>query len=318
MIIRKLLVLFVTLCPLHSIGATASSTVRSMDDLPPAYHHLMTRSASGYQIDLDRLNHLEKVDEERLDSWSLENLNKGNFLIVQGINFLEHTYEGFYGRWKDRFEPLESIAVPDDSKPYMFSGFWEPIWASASLVNPSKYPTAGSYGVVLDIPPPLIVATYQLDSTTLTHSDIFGKDARDPIPDETDLTDHIKKYMLEYPGCYNSEMFCYRDDEGNVQSGSKRIYAEGETDDSPAFMTPNEMITRGRPKEHNEIKYVPRGRYKGEDYAVGIKGIWYVDKPSGEGMMRKEPLDSSRLAQLNLIARQLNIDLVPISQEDHS
>src|SRR5262249_11768696 len=148
-----------------------------------------------------------------------------------------------------------------------FTGLWESLWLSASLVNPHKFPAVGSYGVILDIPPQLILKTYQLDSTTPVHSDLMERASRGE-----DLNQFVRDYIV-HSGCWNSTMVT--DEHGGPIP--KRIYAPGETDDSPHFMTPDEMITRGRPLKHNEIKFVPKGIDKGIEYRIGLSGIWYRD-----------------------------------------
>lgn len=251
-------------------------------------------------LNLDIISPHEDVPSDRLDSWKPKEVASQGFMIVMGLNFLNFDSDGF-----KRLVPghigIEAV-MTETQKPFYFAGLWNSLWLSASLVSKTKYPTAGSYGIVLEIPPQLILKTYQLDSTTMTHSALVEKGLSG-----ADIN-QVAKNHLDHDGVYNSEMIF----ESNVM-GSRRIFADGETIDSHPFMTPKEMIGRGRQFEHNEIKFIPKARYQGKCYETKISGIWYKDKLWGN-MMQSPVLDYATIIQLREISNDLGIELIPLSQ----
>ncbi len=286
---------------LPAAAAAASSAAvagyDSNESLPEEYRHRYVNKIPPMRIDLDKLDSFDGVPEDRLHQWSNDNLEQKGFMVVHASNFLGHNENGFISLYPDRFEVTKETSTTPDKK-YFISGLWESSLLSASLVNKDKYPVAGIYGLILKIPPELIIRTYQLDSTTYTHGQLKEIIKAENIKD-------IEKYLKE-----SLELSVY-----NAEMGVGRIFAPGETEDSPDFMTPEEMISRGRPYEHNEVKFVPVGKYKGIDYRVQIKGIFYKDRKFNEpGIMELDLPTEEEIAALLEVGRELGLPVVPLSK----
>jgi hypothetical protein len=226
-------------------------------------------------------------------------------MIVMGLDFLNFTPDGFINQYPGYLKVADKNL--EDFKPFYFAGLWSSLWLSASLVNPTKYPVVNTYGVVLEIPPQLIVATYQLDSTTPKHSDLLQK-----IEKREDLYEFIEE-CLSWEGTYNYEMYTEIKENGEMEFKSRRIFANGESEDSHPFMTPEEMIGRGRPYAHHELKFLPQAIYKNQKYEVKLVALWYKDLPYGHPMARTIA-DEETVIKLKNIAVELNLSLLPLSQ----
>lgn len=264
----KLKFLFILLF-LSNVSSSMENTYKtysSADELPIAYQHPgCAQKPDPIALNLDQIQPHKEVPQERLDSWQPETLKKKGFRTIIGCSFLSFSESGFFSAYPDRFNEIKN-ASSEPNKSFYVSGFWYTSWLSASLVNQEKHPTCGNYGFILDIPPQLILKTYQLDSTTPMHKDLiekkqWGKNIHEFVAD-----------YLKFPGCFNTRM------DLSLPEGFVRIFADGENADSHPFMTPDEMIVRGRPNEHNEIKFVPNGMSHGQEYKTSITGLWYKDE----------------------------------------
>lgn len=284
---------------IEAVNVTAGHN--SYKSMPLEYQPPIEKLKKLPRLDLDKINAHAGVSLERLNSWESDKLRQGNFMLIQGINFLDFSSSGFMESFTDYFK-LNGDVFND--KAFYFLGLWKCLWLSCSLVHPTKFPACGNYGIVLEIPPQLILKTYQLDSTTPVNSELMHK-----VKNGEDLNRYVGDY-LACPGCFNSVMEM---DESGMPT-SRRVFAEGESEDSNAFMTPEEMIKRGRLLEHNEIKFVPKGKYQGKKYNVRIVGLWYTDIPRGTGMCSIPATSEDILVKLRLVAADLSIDLLPLSQ----
>ncbi len=282
-----------------------ASEFSQQDKLPESYQSSHKLKSKPVRITLDKIGHLDGVEQPRQLSWDSNNLTAGNLLIVQGIHFLEHSESGLLNYFPKYYKTPHKPLIDTPSTQYYFSGFWNAAWNSASLVSPKKRAAASYYGVVLEIPVQLILKTYQLDSTTPMHSELISASKGEQSAIDQFVTNYLKN-----PGCRNSRM--YEDETGDFQS--ERVFAPGETIHSHPFMTPEEMITRGRLFEHNEIKYAPVGVYKGVEYRVKIKGIFYKDTEFGKGMvMGYQATPKTTVNKLSIVSNETGLPLYPFS-----
>ena len=301
---------FLSITLVLSISCAMAGGYTDAEQLPMNYRHSFTQKENVPHIDMTQLHHHQDVPNDRLSQWNPENLRQSGFMTLIGVNFLNFSQRGFAQQYGHKYKCNSSDSydeTPDSH--YFLSGFWDAVWLSGSLVNVEKYPACGTYGLVLDIPPQLILKTFQLDSTTLTHGDVINR-----YTTTAELTENAKNF-LSYEGYYNSRMVSTYDEKGMLMPHAERIYAPGETKDSPTFMTPGEMITRGRPNEHNELKFIPKAYYGGATYSVKITGFWYQDEDRPGGMFVRQKLDDATLRQLKTIANDLELPLLPLSQK---
>lgn len=282
----------------NAFGSDGASSI-GFDDLPSKYKLSVSPDSPLPALNLDVVNPHATVPSERLSSWCPETIQEKGYMTIHGCDFLNHTWMGF----SERFPGFNSVDLSEEgSQKFYFSGLWDHLCLSASLVNKDKYACWGEYGLVLDIPPSLILATYPKDATTMTHDRLI----REHIPYGRDPSEFFKEYLIECPSLHHT----YEMSESGC--GSYRVFAPGESEDSHPFMTPDEMIVRGRSDEHNELKIVPKW---GGSF-IKIRGFWYLDVDIGKGMMRKEPPSFSVIEELKQVARDLGIDLIKLSTQE--
>jgi hypothetical protein len=262
-----LLVSFLSsITPSQSIDTNMLSTdIESLDQLPPDYKLEINSIKPIPYLNLDRVSPLKDVPQHILESWEPSNLKLKKYMIVKSMNFLDYSLEGFNLNFKDYLVGEKA----NSSKPYYFSAFWNVIWDSAELILSTRH-FDGGYGVILEIPPQLILETYPEDTATLPHGGLLNR-----IREGGDVDEIVT----------------------SISSWSRVHFP---------FLTPDDMITNTRGR--NEIKFVHKGIYEGKEYRVKITGLFYRAIPDSADRV----IDSETIEKLQMIARELNIPLIPL------
>ncbi len=217
--------------------------------IPPKYS-LENLRKDSWVMDLSFIKKKYPISLATEQEWSTKSLLANKCFIYHGIDFLEFDIDRVLEEYSSFFNRPSELVAGD--KAY-FSSLWDRGVLSTSLVCADTPFAAGNYGLILDVPPQLIIRTYTSDAVTSG-----GGGIRQYRNSPEELNNFLDMHVINSYGGVNPHQY-------DKQSSTPLIP-----------VTELRSITQMN-KGHNEVFIAPRGMVEGKPFEIKIIGIFIND-----------------------------------------
>ena len=217
--------------------------------IPPKYS-LEDLRKDSWAIDLSDIKKKYPISSATEQEWNTKSLLANKCFIYHGIDFLEFDIDRVLTEYSSFFDKPSKLVSGD--KAY-FGSLWDRGVLSTSLVCGEAPFAAGKYGLILDVPPQLIIRTYTSDAVTTG-----GSGLRQYRNNPEEMSNYLDKYVI------------------NSYAGKNPHYYDKQT--GTPIIPPMELrsITQQN-KGHNEVFIAPRGIVDGKLFEMKIIGFLVND-----------------------------------------
>lgn len=289
----------------ETINTNTISTQNSMngvtpDTLPPKYS-LEKYRKDVWPLDLTLIKEKYPVDRTIKKEWQPKSLLKQNCMIVTGSNFFEFDPNKEVKNFSLFFNaPSKKLS---EEKGY-FSTLWDRGLMSASLICTNSPYAAADYGLILSVPPELILRTYTSDAVTSGGKLLYQYKSKSP----EELEEYLDKYAM------------------NSYAGRTPHLYDMQLDMPIIPLNDLRGITQNN-QSHNEIYIAPRGVIKNKQFKMQVIGFFVnteamkkeFSPPKGWPKEQSFPgqpkyTNVEKMNKLKKVAADLNL---PIVRVDH-
>jgi hypothetical protein len=264
----------------------------------PKDYSLEDLRKDSFTIDLSFIRQKYPVSAATVNEWKTKSLVSKKCIIFHAIDFLEFDINRLLDEYSDFFVKPSNSEVLTDEKAY-FNTLWDKGVLSVSLVCADAPFVAGKYGLILEVPPQLILRTYTSDAVTPRPGSYFRNDYEA-------INEFLEKSIINgYAG-------------NNPHAYDKQLHT----------ILPLEELRRiTKDKEmYNEIVIAPRGRLNGKLFEIKLIGF-LINDPSMKqefsipsGHPKDEPFpgkpkysNAETVRKIKEISLRLNLPILSLS-----